>query len=228
MFVMRAAQFLDELKRYEPGICAACTQSVARAPAGAGACAGAGAGHHVALARASLEGCISKSVDHAVFERSERVGRVSLGSAWTSLGSWAAVAELDKRAAHCAADASQRINIDAEHHYVRADKMVALIGVSVLPAVDTPDALPIRRRTRAQEVKDVVAALDAQKSTLTQYHGATAADSMTLQSPRRTTLCTAHRGAAAYALAVASAGAACPALDCADRPSQHHAGRAAA
>ncbi len=182
MFVMRAAQFLDELKRYEPSIYAACTQSVARAPAGARA--GTGAGHHVALERASLEECTSKSVDHAVFERSGRVGMVSLGSAWTDLGSWAAVAALDERAAHSGAGASRRINIGAEHNYVRANKMVALIGVSDLLIVDTPDALLISHHTRAQEVKDVVAALDAQQSTLTQFHAAPATGADTLQTPR--------------------------------------------
>jgi mannose-1-phosphate guanylyltransferase / mannose-6-phosphate isomerase len=174
MFVMRAAQFLNELKRYEPSIYAACTQSVARAPAGNR--------QPVVLERASLESCISKSVDHAVFERSERVGMVSLASAWTDLGSWAAVAELDERAAQSADKDSMRINIGAEHNYVRADKMVALIGVSDLLVVDTPDALLISHHTRSQEVKDVVAALDAQKSTLTQFHATTA--SSTLQTQR--------------------------------------------
>jgi mannose-1-phosphate guanylyltransferase/mannose-6-phosphate isomerase len=176
MFVMRAAQFLDELKRYEPSIHSACTQSVARAPAGDG--------QHVALELASLEDCIAKSVDHAVFERSDRVGMVSLNSTWTDLGSWAAVAELDEIAAHCANESSRVVSIGAEHNYVRAKKMVALVGVSDLLVVDTPDALLISHHSRAQEVKDVVAALDAQKSTLTQFHAAPAASAGTLQSPR--------------------------------------------
>jgi mannose-1-phosphate guanylyltransferase/mannose-6-phosphate isomerase len=176
MFVMRAGQFLDELKRYEPGIYNASTQSVAHAPARHG--------QHVALERTSLESCISKSVDHAVFELSDRVGMVSLNSPWTDLGSWAAVAELDETAAHSADGASKVISIGAQHNYVRAKKMVALVGVSDLLVVDTPDALLISHRARAQEVKDVVAALDAQKSNLTQFHAAPAASAGTLQSPR--------------------------------------------
>lgn len=176
MFVMRAAQFLNELKRYEPSIYSACTQSVARAPAGDG--------QHVALELASLEDCIAKSVDHAVFERSDRVGMVSLDSAWTDLGSWAAVAELDKAAAHLATGVSKVISIGAEHNYVRAKKMVALVGVSDLLVVDTPDALLISHHSRAQAVKDVVATLDAQKSTLTQFHTASITSAGTLQSPR--------------------------------------------
>jgi mannose-1-phosphate guanylyltransferase / mannose-6-phosphate isomerase len=185
MFVMRATQFLDELKSYEPTIYAACSQSVARAAVGTGT--GTGTGQHVALERASLEECISKSVDHAVFERSQRVGMVSLSSAWTDLGSWAAVAELDERAAHPGTEARMRIHIGAEHNYVRANKMVALIGVSDLLVVDTPDALLISHRTRSQEVKDVVAALDAQKSSLTQVHSAAGAAAGALPSPTQAT-----------------------------------------
>jgi mannose-1-phosphate guanylyltransferase / mannose-6-phosphate isomerase len=182
MFVMRTAQFLDELKRYEPGIYAACIQSVARAHVAKDS--SHRNSQQVALDRASLEACISKSVDHAVFERSERVGMVSLSSAWTDLGSWAAVAELDERAAHSEAAANRVICIGAERNYVRADKMVALVGINDLLVVDTPDALLISHHTRSQEVKDVVAALDAQKSTLTQFHAAPAAGPSTLQSSR--------------------------------------------
>ncbi len=175
MFVMHAARFLDELQRYEPGIHAACTQGVALASAGDG--------QVVTLDQASLQGCTSKSVDHAVFERSNRVAMVSLESAWTDLGSWAAVAELDERAMHCT-DAKQVISIGADHNYVKAEKMVALLGVSNLLVVDTPDALLISHHTRAQEVKDVVALLDTQKSTLTQFHSVPAARTAHLRSPR--------------------------------------------
>jgi mannose-1-phosphate guanylyltransferase/mannose-6-phosphate isomerase len=176
MFVMRAAQFLEELKRYEPGIYNSCRQSVARAAVGDG--------QHVALERASLESCVSKSVDHAVFERSDRVGMVSLNSAWTDLGSWAAVAELDEATTHSATGVANIISIGAEHNYVRAKKMVALVGVSDLLVVDTPDALLISLHSRAQEVKDVVATLDAQKSTLTQFHPVPLASADTLHAPR--------------------------------------------
>lgn len=175
MFVMRARQFLDELQRYEPSIYAACIQSVARASMGHAS--------HVALDLASLQSCTSKSVDHAVFERSDRVGMVSLDSAWTDLGSWAAVAELDVTSAQPGA-ASKVIRIGADNNYVRAQKMVALVGVSDLLVVDTPDALLISHHTRSQEVKDVVAALDAQQSTLTQFHTAPAQRAGTLQAPR--------------------------------------------
>ena len=44
-----------------------------------------------------------------------------------------------------------------------ADKTVALVGVDNLIIVDTPDALLVANRSRAQDVSKLVKTLDAQE-----------------------------------------------------------------
>ena len=55
--------------------------------------------------------------------------------------------------------------VDAHGNIVQreADRLVALVGVRDLVVVDTPDALLVCHRDQAQEVRKVVARLEALK-----------------------------------------------------------------
>ena len=56
------------------------------------------------------------------------------------------------------------ISREARGNYVHAGgKMVALLGVSNLIVIDTPDALLVAHRDSAQQVGDIVRILEQQK-----------------------------------------------------------------
>ena len=84
---------------------------------------------------------------------------------WNDVGSWNAVYELlghdeQGNAAHATellAQASARNYVDAR------GKLVALLGVDDLIVVDTEDALLVAARGRAQEVGELVKALERKK-----------------------------------------------------------------
>jgi mannose-1-phosphate guanylyltransferase / mannose-6-phosphate isomerase len=158
MFVMRCAQFLDEIERFEPRISHACAASLS---------ASTQRGKFTTLAVAPLQDCPSTSVDYAVFERSEAVAIVPLDVPWTDLGSWAAVADLHDQTVPNARKTSIVVSVNANQNYVKATKTVAIVGVSDLVVIDTPDALLISHRDETQSVKDVVAALHLQQPEIT-------------------------------------------------------------
>jgi mannose-1-phosphate guanylyltransferase / mannose-6-phosphate isomerase len=158
MFVMRAAQFLEEIERFEPRISHACAASLQ---------ASQQRGLFTALAAAPLQDCPSTSVDYAVFERSEAVAMVSLEIPWTDLGSWAAVADLHEQATPGDHKKPIVVSINANQNYVQATKTVAIVGVSDLVVIDTPDALLISHRDETQSVKEVVATLNLQQPAIT-------------------------------------------------------------
>ena len=57
--------------------------------------------------------------------------------------------------------ANDAVCLDAHDNFVDArGKMVALLGVKDLIVVDTPDALLVATRDRAQQVGDIVKALE--------------------------------------------------------------------
>lgn len=125
------------------------------APGCARAWGGLAAGGDLAAAWAEIE---PRSIDYAVMERAERVRVVPVDCGWSDVGSWEAIGS--------AATAIEAV--DASGNVVHAPgKLVALLGVEDLVVVDTPDALLVARRDRAQDVRQVVAALE--KSGRTRY-----------------------------------------------------------
>jgi mannose-1-phosphate guanylyltransferase len=119
--------------------------------------------------------CEDISVDYAVLEprsaKGEKAANIFCLPAdfgWNDLGSWTALHE------HHAAksgpeggniiDAAGAFVLNAKGNYVHAPhKFVAAVGVDDLVVVDTPDALLITTRQRAQDVGKVVKHLDQQK-----------------------------------------------------------------
>ncbi len=80
---------------------------------------------------------------------------------WNDVGSWHAVYELLPRDAGRNATRSELITTDSTGNYVDCGKkIVALLGVKDLIVVDTPDAILIADRNRAQEVGDIVKMLE--------------------------------------------------------------------
>jgi mannose-1-phosphate guanylyltransferase len=83
---------------------------------------------------------------------------------WSDIGSWAAVYELEARKAGDNVSAGPVIALDANGNYFwTPKKLIAAIGVRDLVVVETPDALLICPRDRAQDVGQIVKRLESQK-----------------------------------------------------------------
>ncbi len=107
----------------------------------------------------------SVSVDYGVMEKVHEVAVVPVDCGWSDVGSWQASWELGARdAASNVVRADAAVLCDAEGNMVMAPagKVVALVGVRDLVVVDTPDALLVVPRDRAQDVKKAVDALALQ------------------------------------------------------------------
>lgn len=114
------------------------------------------------------------ALDHAVAEPAADAGRVvCVPSAfrWEDVGDFDSLATLlgDAASATVLGDAGQVIAQDASGLVVPASgRVVAVVGLDDVVVVDTPDALLVTTRARAQDVKQVVAELkDTGRSDLT-------------------------------------------------------------
>jgi mannose-1-phosphate guanylyltransferase len=106
--------------------------------------------------------CENISIDYAVLERAANVVGLPAGDiAWNDVGSWNAVYELHARDRAGNALRTHTMIENSTGNYVDAEKkLVALLGVKDLIVVDTPDALLIADRGRAQQVGDLVKLLE--------------------------------------------------------------------
>lgn len=110
------------------------------------------------------------SVDYAVLERATReegASRVFVIPAeigWSDIGSWASVYELVARQPGENVLAGDGHTLNATGNFLWSPgKFVAAIGVHNLVVVETPDALLICPRDRAQDVSKIVKALEEKK-----------------------------------------------------------------
>ncbi len=108
--------------------------------------------------------CDNISVDYAIIEKAEEVAGIALDDiGWNDVGSWEAVYDLAEKDAQGNASRGDLVAEGSRNNYVNASKTVALVGVDNLIVVDTPDALLVANRNKAQDVSKLVKTLDAQK-----------------------------------------------------------------
>jgi len=102
------------------------------------------------------------SIDYAVMEKSKNVAVVPCSIGWSDIGSWAAVSELSKPDGHGNRVEGEALLHDVDNCYlVSHDRIIGAVGVENLIVIDTPDALLVAKRDRAQEVRHIYAQLKA-------------------------------------------------------------------
>ena len=107
------------------------------------------------------------SLDHAVAEPAAAAGRVAVVPAafgWDDIGDFATLATLvgqDRPGIAVLGDPALVQALDASGLVVTADRVVAVVGLEDVVVVDTPDALLVASLSRAQDVKTIVARLQA-------------------------------------------------------------------
>ena len=111
------------------------------------------------------------SIDYSVMEQSSRVAVVPCNIGWSDIGSWSALGDLS-----AADDNGNRIDGEALLHdvtncYIQSNKrVVGAVGIDNLIIVDTPDALLVADKSRAQDVKHLYAKLKAQGHEAHKHH----------------------------------------------------------
>ena len=102
------------------------------------------------------------SIDYAVLEKSSNVAVVRCSLCWSDIGSWCALGNLT-----AADEKGNRIEGEALLHdvsncYIQSnERIVGAVGINNLIIIDTPDAILIADRNRAQDVKHLYASLKA-------------------------------------------------------------------
>ena len=154
MFFWRAGVLLDELRRNLPRTASILAALPAFQDAG-----------FPAKLREAFPLCENISIDYAVMEKAQGVAGIACPEiGWNDVGSWNAVYELLPHDPDGNVLLQDAICQAAGGNYVdTGGKMVALVGVSNLIVIDTPDALLIASRDSAQQVGDVVKILEKRK-----------------------------------------------------------------
>ncbi len=151
LFVFSARTFLNEVARLAPAVMEAARNALARAQSDLG---------FLRLDQAAFALSPNISVDYAVMEKTDAAVMLPIDIGWNDVGSWTSLWELGPRDAQNNYVRGDAVLEDSSGLYVHSERsLVSTIGVKDLIIVDTPDALLVADRARAQDVSKVVARL---------------------------------------------------------------------
>ncbi|MQR00802.1 mannose-1-phosphate guanylyltransferase/mannose-6-phosphate isomerase [Glaciimonas soli] len=166
MFCFKAGTMLQAMEQHCPEILAAtkaCIEQSRRAEGKGFA--------ELELDAASFAQVPDSSIDYSVMEQSSLIAVVPCNIGWSDIGSWSALGDLS-----AADDNGNRIDGSALLHdvsncYIQSNKrVVGAVGIDNLIIVDTPDALLVADKSRAQDVKHLYAELKAQGHDAHKHH----------------------------------------------------------
>lgn len=155
LFLFRAEAFLDELDAQEPAILSAARASLA--------------------AQREEETMVwpdarcfarspSRSIDHAVMEKSERVAVVPVDMGWSDVGSWDALHQIGDKDPAGNVLVGDVVAVDSQDCYIRSDgPVIVTLGTQDLVVVATERAVLIAPRGESQRVREAIEALQARE-----------------------------------------------------------------
>jgi len=153
MFLVRASLWLEELRVNHAQIVTACANALAGS---------ARDGDFRRVAKDAFVLCPGDSIDYAVMEKTKRAAVVPLDAGWSDIGAWSAMWHV------CAQDSSGNVvQGDVVTHDTRDSLLIAqhrllgAVGMENVIIVETPDAVLVVHKDRAQDVKEIVSRLKA-------------------------------------------------------------------
>jgi mannose-1-phosphate guanylyltransferase/mannose-6-phosphate isomerase len=160
MFVLKASVWLNALQAFRPDILHATKRAWQARRVDKNS-----AIHFVRPGEEEFAATPSESIDYAVIEKCPGsnfpISMVPLNAGWSDLGAWDSVWKVLPKDAHGNAHIGDVLISEARNTLVHASsRLVSLVGVENLIVIETPDAVLVVNRTRSQEVKHVVNALN--------------------------------------------------------------------
>jgi mannose-1-phosphate guanylyltransferase/mannose-6-phosphate isomerase len=155
MFCFTADAILKEMRQHCPDVLAAVTECIAKSPAAEG-----NDGGQIRLDPASFAEVPDVSIDYAVMEKCDHAAVVRCSIGWTDVGSWTALSELSSPDESGNRIEGEALLLDVKDCYLRShDRLIGAVGIENLIVIDTPDALLVADKERAQDVKQIYAEL---------------------------------------------------------------------
>ena len=153
MFLFKASRYLEELGQHQPAILAACTKACEAAVVDL---------DFIRVDAKAFAACPAVAVDYAVMEHTQQAVVVPLDAGWSDVGCWSSLWHIAAKNSDGNVHYGDVFSDECHNNYIRADaRMVAAVGVSNLVIVDTADALLVAAKDRVQDVKNIVARLQA-------------------------------------------------------------------
>jgi mannose-1-phosphate guanylyltransferase (GDP) (EC 2.7.7.22) len=112
----------------------------------------------------------SLSIDYGLMEKTSRAAVVELHSPWNDLGSFDALYHALPKDAQDNAVQGEVLSWDSQRNLILGNRLISAIGIEDLAIVDTKDVLFIGKRSRSQDIRNVVQQLKERGDERAIYH----------------------------------------------------------
>ncbi|WP_417616036.1 mannose-1-phosphate guanylyltransferase/mannose-6-phosphate isomerase [Oceanisphaera sp.] len=154
IFLFQAKHYLQELARFQPEVLTACRVALAGSQRDL---------DFIRLDAEAFAACPDISVDYGVMEHTSVAAMVPLKAGWSDVGSWSALAEVQGRDEQGNTLRGDVLTEQVGNCLIHAEsRLVTALGVRDLMIVETKDAVLVAHKDREQDVKRLVARLEAQ------------------------------------------------------------------
>ncbi len=151
IFLIGARHYLDELRRLHPAMYEACARAVKNGKEDL---------NFFRLEAGAFGEAPALSIDRAVMEHTDRAAVVPVDMAWSDIGSWRALRDVNERDPDGNVVHGDVILEGVRNSYVRSDgQLVAAIGLDDVVIVSTDDAVLVANADDAAAVSGVVETL---------------------------------------------------------------------
>ena len=162
IFLFRADTYIDELRRFEPEMVAACEASIESAELDT---------DFIRPDADSFRSSPANSIDYAVMERTENAAVVPLVAGWSDVGSWAALHDVSEQDEDGNTISGDVIAHDCHKSYISAkSRLVTAVGLDDVIVVEDKDSVLVAAKDRSEDVKVLVERLKEQGRPETGLH----------------------------------------------------------
>lgn len=166
MFCFKASTMIEAMEQHCPDILSATKACMAKSRLATGK-----AFAELTLDPESFAEIPDNSIDYSVMEPSTDVAVVPCSIGWSDIGSWSALGDLSLPDASGNRIEGTALLHDVTNCYIQSNnRVVGAVGLDNIIIVDTPDALLVVDKSRAQDVKHLYDALKADGHNAHKHH----------------------------------------------------------
>ena len=158
IFLLRARTWLKAMEQLQPQMLSVCSVAFSRGTKGL---------DFLRLDREIFSSCPADSIDYAVMEKLSLLSDMSIQGVmtpmnvgWSDVGAWDAVWKMSTKTEQNNSVFGDAILANTSNSLVLGtSRLVSCVGIEGVVVVETPDAVLVAQMDRAQDVKQIVAAL---------------------------------------------------------------------
>lgn len=155
MFMFKASTIIAELEHCSPEIVTHCRAALSASVIDL---------DFIRVDTMAFESCPADSLDYAVMEKTDNAIVIPLDAGWSDVGSWSSLWENQDRDEQGNGLVGDVVVNDVNDSYVHSEsRLVTVLGLDNVVVVETPDAVMVADKSKAEQIKKIVEQLVQKK-----------------------------------------------------------------